>query len=79
MIFTISDPEELMKFAESCESHRYRVYYDIQEQTYWLRPTKSSKHLDTVKYRGKKENDLIKFLEEKFTVIRVAEISFIKE
>ena len=79
MIFTIDNPIEFKKFAESCESHRYRLYFDYQEKNYWLRPTKSSKHLDTVKFTGKMENELLKFLEEKFKLIKVAEVTFIKE
>ncbi len=79
MILTIDIPEEFMKFAEMSEAHRFRLYYDMLEKNYWLRPAKSSKNLDTIKYTGQINDNLKKFLENKFKLIRIAEIAFIKE
>lgn len=79
MIFNIDSPEEFRKFAESCDPDRYRLYWIKVKQTYMLRPTKSSKHLDTALYTGEDSKDLTEFLEKRFNKLTVSEVSFYRE
>lgn len=79
MIFNIDSPEEFKKFAQSCDPDRYRLYWIKVKQTYMLRPTKSSKHLDTALYSGESNKDLTEYLEKRFAKLTVSEVSFFRE
>ena len=79
MILTIDSAEEFRKFADKCESNRFRLYYVRNTNTWMLRPTKSSKNLDTAQFSGEISDKSVKSLETKFERINLAEITFLKE
>jgi len=83
MILKFKLAEEFLKFAELCNTNRFQLYFIAKESQFMLRPSKSSKNLDTAVYEGNTRNKefreaLFKLFPEE-TVISVAEISFMKE
>lgn len=79
MIFNFKEPKEFLKFAELSDKHRYVVYKSSIHNFYMLRPIKSSKHLDTGIYNGVDNKELENVLTEKYTVLTVSEITFLRE
>jgi len=79
LIFNIDNAEEFAKFAENCEPDRYRLYWIKAKQTWMLRPSKTSKHLDTALFTGEDSKDLDKMLEEKFSKLSVQDVHIFKE
>lgn len=79
MIFSFNDPKEFLKFVEISDKHRYVCYQSSIHNFFMLRPVKSSKNLDTAIYNGINSKDLENSLKEKYTIITVSEITFLKE
>jgi hypothetical protein len=83
MILKFKIPEEFLKFAEKSDPNRFNLYFISQNSQFMLRPSKSSKNLDTAIFIGKStNNDFRKSLYQLFPenkVISVSEISFMKE
>ncbi len=79
MIFDTDEPKEFLKFAEKCEASRYRLYFVKHEDSMLLRPTKSSKNLDSMIYNGKIDESFKKELKEKFQLFEVNKITMIRE
>jgi hypothetical protein len=79
MIFSFDSPEEYLKFVKIADKHRYVCYRSSLHSFLMLRPIKSSKHLDTAIYNGIESKDLDKHIDEKYTVITVSEITFLRE
>lgn len=79
MIFTIEKAEEFLKFAESCEPNRYQLYYVRQDKSFLLRPSKSSKNLDSAIYKGEVTDSLKKSLAKKFDTVTIDTIYLIRE
>lgn len=79
LILTFNQPDEFRKFAEKTDPTRFNLYY-IRKTEYWmLRPSKSSKNLDTAIYTGEDNKLLNEFLEKKFDKLTAYEIAFHKE
>lgn len=83
MILRFEDTEEFLKFVKTCERHRFQLYFIAEKSQFMLRPTKSSKNLDTAMFTGKsRTKDFRETLFELFPekdLISVSEISFMKE
>jgi hypothetical protein len=83
MILKFKIPDEFLKFAEKSDPSRFDLYFISQESQFMLRPSKSSKNLDTAIFIGNStNNDFRKSLFQLFPenkVISVSEISFMKE
>lgn len=79
MIFKIEEAEMFRKFAELADKHRYVCYKSKLHGFLMLRPIKSSKNLDTAIYIGLDDKHLEKFLESKYEMITVSEITFMIE
>lgn len=83
MILRFDLTEEFLKFAKTCESHRFQLYFISEKGQFMLRPTKSSKNLDTAIFTGNNRSKafreaLFELFPEK-DLINVSEISFMKE
>lgn len=79
LIFHIDNWEEFAKFAKNCEPDRYRLYWIRVKETWMLRPSKTSKHLDTAIFVGEDSKELDKLLEEKFEKLSVYDVSIFRE
>ena len=83
MILTFDNPDEFLRFAKTCESHRFRLYFISKKSQFMLRPSKSSKNLDTALFvsntRDKTFRDSLFDLFPEKDIISLSEISFMKE
>ena len=83
MILKFKIPKEFLKFAEKSDPNRFDLYFISQDLQFMLRPSKSSKNLDTAIFIGdSSSNEFRKSLFQIFPediVISVSEISFMKE
>lgn len=83
MILKFKIPEEFLKFAEKSDPSRFDLYFISQDSQFMLRPSKSSKNLDTAIFVGNSNiNEFRKSLYQIFSenkIISVSEISFMKE
>lgn len=83
MILKFKITEEFLKFAEKSDPSRFDLYFISQDSQFMLRPSKSSKNLDTAIFVGNSSSiefrkSLYQFFPED-KIISVSEISFMKE
>ncbi len=83
MILKFKIAEEFLKFAEKSDPNRFDLYFISKERQFMLRPSKSSKNLDTAIFTGNSSTEefrksLYEFFPEN-KIISVSEISFMKE
>ena len=71
MLIIFDESEEFLKFVSECSEHRYRLYYNSKNKSYIVRPSKTSKGLDTAVFTGVLEDNIIKLLDSKFEIIKV--------
>lgn len=79
MLLMFEDSEQFLKFSNECSEHRYRLFYSLKEDSYILRPSKTSKGLDTAIFNGIIEEHQLKILENKYRIINLSDFIISKD
>ncbi len=79
MLLMFEDLEQFLKFSNECSEHRYRLFYNLKDDSYILRPSKTSKGLDTAIFKGIIEENKINILENKYGIINISDLIISKD